>query len=463
MSRSLLAILSPVILVGLVSTGRATELTRTSSSIEPTPVPLIGDGPGWDTVSSSPIPTGRSAIGWIGDYVYVFGNEDNPSLALSWHVPTETWGNSTPCPVPGFNWTGTVADGELYVLGRYDGTDPKNDFWKFTPDGSGGGSWIQLASYPLAATMIALGTDEGNGLIYAAGGYSNAVQRAAYVYDIDQNNWSAISSLPDPRAAVGGAFVKHKFYVVGGLDSVYTNYTNTLYEYNPDSLKWFERRELGYTIGFNWSSVTADTNYLFQVGGGGGYHIWTASKYVYYYDPEADVWASLDQLPTAYGTNNAVWVGATVPYLLSTGGWNGIEYVGFTFKLTDLPVGVEETSNFEFPISNFQSLESFPNPFVHATTIRYHLTRRHRDAGMGRPGSRIQDPGSQVSLAIYDLSGRLVRTLLDEPSNHSTVRPWSEVVWDGRDRSGRSVPPGAYFYRLSVGPHRAAKKVVVLR
>ena len=51
-----------------------------------------------------------------------------------------------------------------------------------------------------------------------------------------------------------------------------------------------------------------------------------------------------------------------------------------------------------------------------------------------------------VSIAIFDLSGRLVRELyagedpLGEYSHH----------WDGTDDSGRRVPPGVYLYRLTI-------------
>ncbi len=69
-----------------------------------------------------------------------------------------------------------------------------------------------------------------------------------------------------------------------------------------------------------------------------------------------------------------------------------------------------------------------PNPFNPATEIRFTL------------------PMDQaVRLAVYDVSGRLVKTLVDE------VRPAgdNEVRWDGTDRSGRAVASGAYFARLT--------------
>ena len=56
--------------------------------------------------------------------------------------------------------------------------------------------------------------------------------------------------------------------------------------------------------------------------------------------------------------------------------------------------------------------------------------------------------GSQdVRLKVYDVSGRLVRTLVNGPQNPGPY----PVLWDGRDDDGRSVGSGNYYARLSVG------------
>jgi hypothetical protein len=78
---------------------------------------------------------------------------------------------------------------------------------------------------------------------------------------------------------------------------------------------------------------------------------------------------------------------------------------------------------------------ALPNPFAAATAIRYRVTSAGR-----------------VGLAIYDAAGRRVRVLEDGvlgAGEHASV-------WDARDGSGRPVPSGVYFYRLSGdGPERS--------
>ncbi|NLP09705.1 T9SS type A sorting domain-containing protein [bacterium] len=76
----------------------------------------------------------------------------------------------------------------------------------------------------------------------------------------------------------------------------------------------------------------------------------------------------------------------------------------------------------------FRLMANFPNPFNSATRIVYQLDRRQK-----------------VTIEIYDLSGRLVRTLVNaEQSAGEHV-----AGWDGNDQSLRAMPSGVYFCRLS--------------
>jgi flagellar hook assembly protein FlgD len=64
-----------------------------------------------------------------------------------------------------------------------------------------------------------------------------------------------------------------------------------------------------------------------------------------------------------------------------------------------------------------------------------------------------------VTLRVYDVSGKLVRNVLDRPligGNH-TVR------WNGRDEDGRPVVPGLYLLRLTAPGVELVEKAVRLR
>ena len=83
-----------------------------------------------------------------------------------------------------------------------------------------------------------------------------------------------------------------------------------------------------------------------------------------------------------------------------------------------------------------------PNPFNPTTTIRFALPARE-----------------DVTLAIYDTNGHLVRTLVNEVEGYGA----HEVTWDGRDDDGVAVGSGVYFYRLHAGKLTESKKMVLLK
>jgi hypothetical protein len=64
--------------------------------------------------------------------------------------------------------------------------------------------------------------------------------------------------------------------------------------------------------------------------------------------------------------------------------------------------------------------------------------------------------GAPADLAVYDVTGRLVRTLLRGSLSTGT----HALQWDGRDDAGRSVPPACYFVRVEAGSEHAVLKIV---
>jgi hypothetical protein len=94
-------------------------------------------------------------------------------------------------------------------------------------------------------------------------------------------------------------------------------------------------------------------------------------------------------------------------------------------------------------VREFALLGNVPNPFNPRTTIRYQLAAR-----------------SNVELSIFDLSGRLVRTLVSQSQDGPAVY---EVRWDGIDAQGRPVASGNYFYRLKAADFEQARRMTLLK
>jgi hypothetical protein len=87
--------------------------------------------------------------------------------------------------------------------------------------------------------------------------------------------------------------------------------------------------------------------------------------------------------------------------------------------------------------------QNTPNPFNPSTSILLNLP----------PGS------GAVTLRIYDLSGRLIRTLLDG----ETFVGQRAFIWDGSDEAGRPVVTGTYIYRLTGGAIEQTRKMMLLK
>ncbi|MBC8366817.1 T9SS type A sorting domain-containing protein [bacterium] len=85
---------------------------------------------------------------------------------------------------------------------------------------------------------------------------------------------------------------------------------------------------------------------------------------------------------------------------------------------------------------------NFPNPFNPKTTLRFDMPSR-----------------AEVELAIYDVTGRRVNTLIKgvmDGGHH-------EVIWEGRDAKGKPVASGIYFSRLSSEGQLLTRKMLLLK
>lgn len=88
-----------------------------------------------------------------------------------------------------------------------------------------------------------------------------------------------------------------------------------------------------------------------------------------------------------------------------------------------------------------------PNPAAFSSTISFHVGQE-----------ALRDGGIRTTLAVYDVAGRLVRSLLDsdlEPGPYS-------VAWDRKSDSGRVVASGCYMYALSVGGLTRTGKLTII-
>lgn len=138
----------------------------------------------------------------------------------------------------------------------------------------------------------------------------------------------------------------------------------------------------------------------------------------------------------------------------------------YTFDLTNSPGGsfnawflvtYEDTCGNEYELildpefepenpsvtsATYMLAQNQPNPFNPTTSITFQIPNEDR-----------------VTLIIYDASGRIVRTLINEhrPAGSHTIQ------WDGKDNIGMPVVSGVYFYQMKSGMKVLNKKMILLR
>jgi hypothetical protein len=105
----------------------------------------------------------------------------------------------------------------------------------------------------------------------------------------------------------------------------------------------------------------------------------------------------------------------------------------------DIVTGVEDRVP---TVTTFAVLPNSPNPFGAATEIRFGLPR-----------------DSDVTLDVYDISGRRVF----EKRLETAPAGWRSIRFEGRDRNGRLLPSGVYFYKLTAAGVTQTRKMVITR
>jgi xylan 1,4-beta-xylosidase len=102
---------------------------------------------------------------------------------------------------------------------------------------------------------------------------------------------------------------------------------------------------------------------------------------------------------------------------------------------------VEEPSPSQIP-KNYVLKQNYPNPFMERTQIEYNLPRI-----------------SNVNIAVYNVLGSRVRTLLNKRQNAGRYT----ITWDGRDDSGNKLQSGFYFLRMEAGEYEGTRKLLFIK
>ncbi len=102
----------------------------------------------------------------------------------------------------------------------------------------------------------------------------------------------------------------------------------------------------------------------------------------------------------------------------------------------------DRNSHIQLAPATYALAPNYPNPFNPSTTIRYQIPEQ-----------------THVQLQIFDIQGRLIRTLVNAVQNAG----YYEIRWDGTTDSGQAVSSGKYIYRLKTNRFTQSRQMLLLK
>lgn len=235
---------------------------------------------------------------------------------------------------------------------------------------------------------------------------------------------SLVAIIIPPRAFEGTDIPDSLFWQIipAELDSLISEGDTLMIAWKLRILGPTGREMLGHGRRMHFS---AGLRIVVTVPGGGGLAKTAGTTYALrVWDEDTSSWVTV-------GTSSGGTIEGEVQELSSpyVGVFETSTATGLASEGTTLPVRTELAQN-------------YPNPFNPTTEISYRL---------GTAG--------HVTLAVYDLTGRLVTTLVDKNQNPGEYR----VRWNATDASGRALPAGVYLARLKVGELSQTIRMVLLK
>jgi hypothetical protein len=381
------------------------------------------------------------------------------------YVTIKYYPNGDTAWVRGYNGAGDGSDkavdiatdgsGNVYVTGESYGGGTDFDYCTIKYDASGTEVWAKIYNGPGNdydnATAIAV---DGSGNVYVTGQSNGNATGSDYAtikyYPSGDTAWvrrydgpASGSDCARAVAADDSGFV----YVTGYSDSTstYQDYLTIKYDSSGNQI-WVRRYDYGVSGSDNAYAIAVDGSgnaYITGMSGSGGVAglDYATVKYLSNGDTAWVMRYNGTGSGSDYGQAIAVDDSGNV-YVTGYGLGSGTEEDIYTIKYVQTASEVrDETGDRERP-SEFVLSQNYPNPFNPTTKIEFTLAK-----------------SGFVTLQIYDVLGRKVKTLVSEELSSG----YKSVIWDGKNDAGDEVASGVYFYQLKVGDFSEPKKMLLLK
>jgi len=386
-----------------------------------------------------------SADGWIQKADYGGGEKEAPvgfSINGKGYIGTGSVSQTFWQYDPTFDTWTQVADlpgaGRFYAVGfsidslGYVGTgniNPSNngftnDFWSFNPSTN---SWTQKTTFAGGKREDAFGFSV-NGKGYIGGGDNwPAFKSDLWEYDPVLDTWTQKADYGGGKTLGAATFsLNGKGYVGTGRSNTLA-FKNDFWEYDPGLNVWnqkanFPGPERAGAIGFSINGM----GYL-----GLGAHSTPTSEWFndfWQYDPSSDAWLQKDSFPGLGVVNPAAFVIGNSAYVGTGNAMIGGATKSFYQYNPD-------TATYSQTTKANRGIFISPNPFSSSTIISFSL-----------------EQNSYITMELLDLSGRKMKTLLDE-----NTEAGNNTVQLNREQ----LSAGIYFLRVKMNGESSVMKIVV--
>ena len=277
-----------------------------------------------------------------------------------------------------------------------------------------GSSWTRWELGASRGRAYTIERDPGDGNVIYVGGYQSDNVPTIYKTDNGGGTWNAL-----PLTGLSG-YVYDLAIDPLASNTMYAATSSGVYKTTNGGSNWTQ-----VSSGFTNSRVLLMDPDDHQV-----LYVATYSSGIYLTTNGGGTWIPMN---TGLGSYRATCFGINPDDWLFTGSYGSAM---FRWSL-NTGVGEESGATISPPV-----VYAAPNPAHGSSTIHYQVN------GI-----------SQVELAVYDMHGRLVSTLVDASLTSGVY----QAFWDATDSDGSPVPPGVYFFRFTSESEMSTGKLVLIR
>lgn len=337
-----------------------------------------------------------------------------------------------------FNTLGNnLSSNSIYLFGGYTDNQLLTDIWIFNLASK---KWNKVNQQSTISERMKYGIVHTTNGFNVIGGTTISDQpiKENWHYNINTNTWTRKNDVPFSNTHINAAtkVSSDKIFVFKkqGQDKFYI--------YNEVTDTWREQTTTGTIPDERYNGICVANGQKVFVGG--GYTV-ADGKLKDFYELDTDnwIWKKLTDLPkeldgaASTAMNNKIYVyGGLDKSTNKSNKFYEYNVTTNTWSEKNTLVGIEKGE--QIPIE-FILYQNYPNPFNPETVISYQLS-----------------VNSWVTLKVYDLLGREVKTLVNE------YKQTGKYSLEFRVQNS-DIPSGIYFYRLTNGNFSETKKMLLLK